>query len=153
MNNKMNRLFTFLWVSFAVMLALIVGIIAYDFYLEDEAVSDVSQGEKVSKKKLRRIRQVKRSESETRIAETRARTPEAVTEEEGDDEQPKTESEIAYEEWEKIFDGLVKLQNEGNKPTAKQVADFKAAFDKLSDETKLENIPHAQNLFADDSIE
>ena len=52
-----------------------------------------------------------------------------------------------------MFDGLVKLQNEGNKPTAKQVADFKAVFDKLSDEVKLENIPHAQNLFTDASID
>jgi hypothetical protein len=60
---------------------------------------------------------------------------------------------MAYEEWEKVFDGLVKLQNEGKSPTAKQVADFKAAFDKLSDEVKLENIPHAQNLFTDVSIE
>ena len=73
--------------------------------------------------------------------------------EEGDNEQPKTELEIAYEEWEKVFDRLVKLQNEGNKPTSNQIADFKAAFDKLSDEVKLENIPHAQNLFTDASID
>ena len=92
MNNKMNRLFAFLWISFAMMLALIVGVIAFDVYSEDEAVSDVSQGEKVSKKKLRRIRQVKRSESETRIAEPMERMPEAVTEEEGDDEPSKTDA-------------------------------------------------------------
>ena len=153
MNNKMNRLFTFLWISFAMMLTIVVGVIAVDVYSEDEAESVVSQGEKISKKKLRRIRQVKRSEPETRIAETRARMPEAVTEEEGDDEPPKTDAEVAYEEWEKLFDGLVKLQNEGKRPTTKQVADFKAAFDKLSDEVKLENIPHAQNLFTDASIE
>ena len=48
---------------------------------------------------------------------------------------------------------MVKLQNEGNEPSVKQVADFKAAFDKLSDEVKLENIPHAQNLFTDASID
>ena len=153
MNNKMNRFFTIFWILLAMMLTIVVGVIAFDVYLEDEAVSDVSQGEKVSKKKPRRIRQVKRSELEARIAEPMERTPEAVTEEEGDDEPPKTDAEVAYEAWEKLFDGLVKLQNEGNKPTAKLVADFKAAFDKLSDETKLENIPHAQNLFADDSIE
>ena len=68
-------------------------------------------------------------------------------------EEPKSEAEINYEEWEKLFDGLVKFQNEGKRPTAKQVADFKAAFDKLSDEVKLENIPHAQNLFTDASID
>ena len=113
MNNKMNRLFTFLWISLAMMLTIVVGVIAFDVYLEDEAESVVSQGEKVSKKKPRRIRQVKRSELEARIAEPMERTPETVTEEEGDDEPPKTDAEVAYEAWEKLFDGLVKLQNEG----------------------------------------
>ena len=148
-----NRFFTIFWVSFAMMLTIVVGVIAVDVYSEDEAESVVLQGEKISKKKPRRIRQVKRSEPETRIAETRARMPEVVTEEEGDDEPPKTDAEVAYEAWEKLFDGLVKIQNEGKRPTAKQVADFKAAFDRLSDEVKLENIPHAQNLFSDASIE
>jgi hypothetical protein len=73
--------------------------------------------------------------------------------EDGDNDPPKNESEIVYEVWEKLFEGLVKLQNEGKRPTTKQVADFKVAFDRQSDEVKLENIPHAQNLFTDASIE
>ena len=148
----MNRLFTFLWISIAMMLALIVGIIAYDFCPQDEGEIGVLQEARVAEKKRRKIKQVRTIDSETKPIETEAQLVEDIVEE-SDDEPQKTESEIAYEEWEKVFDGLVKLQNEGKRPTAKQVADFKAAFDKLSDETKLENIPHAQNLFTDDSIE
>ena len=97
-------------------------------------------------------RQVGRIGSAAKSVDTEAQIVEDVIQE-CDNSPLKTESEIVYEEWEKVFDGLVKLQNEGNKPTTKQVADFKAAFDKLSDEVKLENIPHAQNLFTDASIE
>jgi hypothetical protein len=153
MSDTMNkRFFTIFWVSFAMMLALIVGVIAYDFCLEDEGELGVLQEERIAEKKRRKIKQVRTIDSETKPIETEAQLVEDVVGE-GDDEPQKTESEIAYEEWEKIFDGLVKLQNEGKRPTAKQVADFKAAFDKLSDEVKLENIPHAQNLFTDASIE
>ena len=148
-----NRFFTILWVSFAVMLALIVGIIAYDFCLEDEGELGVLQEERIAEKKRRKIKQVRTIDSETKPIETEAQIVEDVFVEDGDNEPLKTESEIVYEEWEKVFDGLVKLQNEGKRPTTKQVADFKVAFDKLSDETKVENIPHAQNLFTDDSIE
>lgn len=147
-----NRFFIILWVYFAVMLALIVGIIAYDFCLEDEGEIGVLQEERIAEKKRRRIRQVGRIGSAAKSVDTEAQIVEDVIQE-CDNSPLKTESEIVYEEWEKVFDGLVKLQNEGNKPTTKQVADFKAAFDKLSDEVKLENIPHAQNLFTDASIE
>ena len=147
-----KRFLTILWVSFAVMLALIVGIIAYDFCPQDEGEIGVLQEERVAEKKRRRIRQVGRIGSAIKSVDTEAQIVEDVIQE-CDNEPLKTESEIVYEAWEKLFDGLVKLQNEGNKPTTKQVADFKAAFDKLSDEVKLENIPHAQNLFTDASID
>ncbi len=148
----MNRLSTILWVAFAMMLALIVGVIAYDFCSQDEGESGILQEEQVVEKKRRKIKQVRTIDSETGPTETEAQLVEDIIEE-GDNESQKTESEIAYEEWEKVFDRLVKLQNEGNEPSVKQVADFKAAFDKLSDEVKLENIPHAQNLFTDASID
>ena len=148
-----KRFFTIFWVSFAMMLALIVGVIAYDFCSEDEVESEILQEEIVAEKKRRKIKQVGRIGSAAKSVDTEAQIVEDVIVEDGDNERPKTESEIAYEEWEKIFDGLVRFQNEGKRPTAKQVADFKAAFDKLSDEVKLENIPHAQNLFTDASID
>ena len=148
-----KRFFTIFWVSFAMMLALIVGVIAYDFCSEDEVESEILQEEIVAEKKRRKIKQVGRIGSAAKSVDNEAQIVEDVIVEDGDNERPKTESEIAYEEWEKIFDGLVRFQNEGKRPTAKQVADFKAAFDKLSDEVKLENIPHAQNLFTDASID
>lgn len=148
----MNRLFTILWVAFAMMLALIVGIIVLDVYSEDEVESEIQQEKRVAEKNQRKIRSVENVDSEMRAAEQEINFSKDIIEE-GDNEQPKTELEIAYEEWEKVFDRLVKLQNEGNKPTSNQIADFKAAFDKLSDEVKLENIPHAQNLFTDASID
>ena len=148
-----NRFFTIFWVSFAMMFALIVGVIVYDFCSEDEVESEILQEEIVAEKKRRKIKQVERIGSAAKSVDAEAQIVEDVIEEGGDNEQPKTESEIAYEEWEKVFDGLVKRQNEGKRPTAKQVDDFKAAFDKLSDEVKLESIPHAQNLFTDASID
>ena len=148
-----NRFFTIFWVSFAMMLALIVGVIVYDFCSEDEVESEILQEEIVAEKKRRKIKQVGRIGSAAKPVDTEAQLVEYVVEGESDNESSKTVSVMAYEEWEKIFDGLVKLQNEGKSPTAKQVADFKAAFDRLSDEVKLENIPHAQNLFTDASIE
>ena len=148
-----NRFFTIFWVSFAMMLALIVGVIVYDFCSEDEVESEILQEEIVAEKKRRKIKQVGRIGSAAKPVDTEAQLVEYVVEGESDNESSKTVSVMAYEEWEKIFDGLVKRQNEGKSPTAKQVADFKAAFDRLSDEVKLENIPHAQNLFTDASIE
>ena len=148
----MNRLFTILWGALAMMLAIIVGVIVYDFCSEDEVESEILQEEIVAEKKRRKIRSVENIDFKVKAAEQEIHSSKDSIED-GDNEQPKTELEIAYEEWEKVFDGLVKLQNEGNKPTSNQIADFKAAFDKLSDEVKLENIPHAQNLFTDASIE
>ena len=145
---RMNRLFIILWISLAMMLTLIVIIIVYDFCAEDEVGVVKSQEIYGANKKQRKIRLVENIDA----VEQEIRSSKDIVEE-SDNEQPKTESEIAYEEWEKIFDGLVKLQNEGKSPTAKQVADFKAAFDRLSDAVKLENIPHAQNLFTDVSID
>ena len=147
-----NRFFTIFWVSFAMMFALIVGVIVYDFCSEDEGESEILQEEIVAEKKRRKIKQVGRIGSAAKSVDTEAQIVEDVIQE-CDNEPLKTESEIVYEEWEKVFDGLVKLQNEGNKPIAEQVADFKAAFDKLSDEVKLENISHAQNLFTAASID
>lgn len=149
----MSRLFVIFWITFAVMLAIIVGIIACDFYCEDEVASVALQEGSVIQRRQRKIRKTQRFESETQIVEAKERLLDDVQDEEGDNEPPKTDAEVAYEAWSKLFDGLVKLQNEGNKPTTKQVADFKTAFDKLSDEVKIENIPHAQNLFTDASIE
>jgi hypothetical protein len=148
----MNRLFTILWGALAMMLAIIVGVIVYDFCSEDEVESEILQEEIVAEKKRRKIRSVENIDFKVKAAEQEIHSSKDSIED-SDNEQPKTELEIAYEEWEKVFDGLVKLQNEGNKPTSNQIADFKAAFDKLSDEVKLENIPHAQNLFTDASIE
>ena len=148
----MNRLFAILWASFAMMLALIVGIIVLDVYSEDEVESEIQQEKRVAEKNQRKIKSVENVDSEVRVVGQEIHSSKDIIEE-GDNEQPKTELEIAYEEWEKVFDRLVKLQNEGNKPTSNQIADFKAAFDKLSDEVKLENIPHAQNLFTDASID
>ena len=148
----MNRLFAILWASFAMMLALIVGIIVLDVYSEDEVESEIQQEKRVAEKNQRKIKSVENVDSEVRVVGQEIHSSKDIIEE-GDNEQPKTELEIAYEEWEKVFDRLVKLQNEGNKPTSNQIADFMAAFDKLSDEVKLENIPHAQNLFTDASID
>ena len=147
-----NHFFIILWVSFAMMLAIIVGIIVYDFCVEDEVGVVKSQEIYGSNKNQRKVRPVENVDSEVVAVEQEIRSSKDIVEE-SDNEPQKTKSEIAYEEWEKVFDGLVKLQNEGKSPTAKQVADFKAGFDKLSDEVKLENIPHAQNLFTDASIE
>lgn len=148
----MNRLFIILWISLVMMLTLIVSIIVYDFCAEDEVGVMKSQEIYGANKKQRKIRLVENIDSEVKVAEQEINLSKDIIEE-GDNEPLKTESEMAYEEWEKVFDGLVKLQNEGKRPTAKQVADFKAAFDKLSDEVKLENIPHAQNLFTDAAID
>lgn len=148
----MNRLFIILWISLVMMLTLIVSIIVYDFCAEDEVGVMKSREIYGANKKQRKIRLVENIDSEVKVAEQEINLSKDIIEE-GDNEPLKTESEMAYEEWEKVFDGLVKLQNEGKRPTAKQVADFKAAFDKLSDEVKLENIPHAQNLFTDASID
>lgn len=148
----MNRLFIILWISLAMMLTLIVSIIGYDFCAEDKVGVVKSQEIYGANKNQRKVRPVENVDSEVGAVEQEIRSFKDIAEE-SDNEQPKIESEIAYEEWEKIFDGLVKLQNEGKSPTAKQVADFKAAFEKLSDEVKIENIPHAQNLFMDASID
>ena len=149
----MNRLYIIFWVSFAVVLALIVGIIAYDFCCENELAPVASQEGRIIQRRQWKIKNAQNIESEEQIVELKERFQDDVQDEKGDIEPPKTDAEVAYEEWEKVFDGLVKLQNEGNRPSAKQVADFKAAFDKLLDEVKLENIPHAQNLFTDASID
>lgn len=148
----MNRLFIILWISLAMTLTLIVSIIVYDFCAEDEVGVVKSQEIYGANKKQRKIRLVENIDSEVGAVEQEIPSSKDIVEE-SHNVPSKTASEIAYEEWEKIFDGLVKFQNEGNKPTTKQVVDFKAAFDKLSDEVKLENIPHAQNLFTDASIE
>ena len=147
----MNRLFTILWGALAITLTLLVGVIVRDFFfveVAEESAEEISPRKKQAKKKVfaaatdksvSAVSQMKVAYEAEEISET--------------NEEPKSEAEINYEEWEEVFDGLVKLQNEGNKPSVKQVANFKAAFDKLSDEAKLENIPHAQNLFRDESIE
>jgi predicted HicB family RNase H-like nuclease len=131
------------------MLALLVGIIAYQFFLMGVAEKSAEEVFPVGKE-----RQNKVSEIVVDNSVLTQRKEECEAEEISEtNEESKSEAEINYEAWSKLFDGLVKLQNEGNKPTTKQVADFKAAFDKLSDEVKLENIPHAQNLFTDVSID
>jgi hypothetical protein len=132
-----------------IMLTLLVGIIAYQFFLMGVAEKSAEEVSPVEKE-----RQNKVSEDVVNKSVLTQRKEECEAEEISEtNEESKSEAEINYEAWSKLFDGLVKLQNEGNKPTTKQVADFKAAFDKLSDEVKLENIPHAQNLFTDASIE
>ena len=147
----MDHLSKFMWAFIAITLTLLVGVIARDlFFVEvaEESAEEISPRKKQAKKK---VFEAATDKSISAVSQTKvAYEAEEIFE---TNEEPKSEAEINYEEWEKIFDGLVKLQNEGKRPTAKQVADFKAAFDKLSDETKLENIPHAQNLFTDDSIE
>jgi hypothetical protein len=148
----MHRLFIILWISLAMMLTLIVSIIVYDFCAEDEVGVVKSQEIYRVNKKQRKIRLVESVDSEVGAVEQEIHSSKDIVEE-SNDEPSKTEMEIAYEEWEKVFDRLVILQNGGNKPMSNQIADFKAAFDKLSDEVKLENIPHAQNLFTDASIE
>jgi hypothetical protein len=147
----MDHLLKFMWVFIAITLTLLVGVIARDlFFVEvaEESAEEIFPRKKQAKKKVSAaatdksvsaVSQMKVAYEAEEISET--------------NEEPKSEAEINYEEWEKVFDGLVKLQNEGKRPTTKQVADFKAAFDRLSDEVKLENIPHAQNLFTDASIE
>lgn len=141
----------FMWVFIAITLTLLVGVIVRDFFfveVAEESAEEIFPRKKQAKKKVfaaatdksvSAVSQMKVAYGAEEISET--------------NEEPKFEAEINYEEWEEVFDGLVKLQNEGNKPSVKQVADFKAAFDKLSDEVKLENIPHAQNLFTDASID
>ena len=51
----MNRLFAILWASFAMMLALIVGIIVLDVYSEDEVESEIQQEKRVAEKNQRKI--------------------------------------------------------------------------------------------------
>jgi hypothetical protein len=61
MSDTMNkRFFTIFWVSFAMMLALIVGVIVYDFCSEGEGGVEILREKRVSEKKRRRIRQVGR---------------------------------------------------------------------------------------------
>ena len=147
----MDHLLKFMWVFITITLTLLVGVIVRDFFfveVAEESAEEIFPREKQAKKKVfaaatdksvSAVSQMKVAYEAEEIFET--------------NEEPKSEAEINYEAWEKIFDELVKFQNEGNRPTAKHVADFKAAFDKLSDEVKLENIPHAQNLFTDASID
>lgn len=147
----MDHLLKFMWVFITITLTLLVGVIVRDFFfveVAEESAEEIFPRKKQAKKKVfaaatdksvSAVSQMKVAYEAEEISET--------------NEEPKSEAEINYEEWEKVFDGLVKLQNEGKSPTAKQVAGFKAAFDKLSDDEKLENIPHAQNLFTDASIE
>lgn len=147
----MDHLLKFMWVFITITLTLLVGVIVRDFFfveVAEESAEEIFPRKKQAKKKVfaaatdksvSAVSQMKVAYEAEEIFET--------------NEEPKSEAEINYEEWEKIFDELVKFQNEGNGPTTKQVADFKAAFDKLSDEVKLENIPHAQNLFTDASID
>ena len=149
--NFMDHLLKFMWVFITITLTLLVGVIVRDFFfveVAEESAEEIFPREKQAKKKVfaaatdksvSAVSQMKVAYEAEEIFET--------------NEEPKSEAEINYEEWEKIFDELVKFQNEGNRPTTKQVADFKAAFDELSDEVKLENIPHAQNLFTDASID
>ena len=147
----MDHLLKFMWAFIAITLTLLVGVIARDFFfveVAEESAEEIFPRKKQAKKK---VFAVSTDKSVSAVSQMKvAYEAEEISE---TNEEPKSEAEINYEEWEKVFDGLVKLQNEGNKPTTKQVADFKAAFDKLSDEVKIENIPHAQNLFTDASID
>ena len=147
----MDHLLKFMWVFITITLTLLVGVIVRDFFfveVAEESAEEIFPRKKQVKKKVFADATDK---SVSAVSQSKvAYEAEEISEM---NEEPKSEPEINYEAWSKLFDGLVKLQNEGNKPTIKQVADFKAAFDKLSDEVKLENIPHAQNLFTDASIE
>lgn len=69
------------------------------------------------------------------------------------DEEHPTPQELALSAWEKAFDGFVKLQEDEKwKPSEADIAKFKVLFDKMDAEQRLEQIPHAQNLFSDASF-
>ena len=74
----MNRLFTILWGALAMMLAIIVGVIVYDFCSEDEVESEILQEEIVAEKKRRKIKQVRTIDSETGPTETEAQLVEDI---------------------------------------------------------------------------
>ena len=150
---RMDRLLKFMWVFVVIMPALLAGIITREFFAEETV--EVSERQESARKKHRQKKRMSNVvvEGETAYSSSSIMVEREMVAVAETDEESKPECEINYESWVKIFDGLVKLQNEGNKPTQRQVADFKAAFDKLSDEVKLENIPHAQNLFTDVSID
>jgi len=79
-----------------------------------------------------------------------------ASEEEGaqSEDEPETPEEKAQAAYEKVFDAFVaKQEKESWKPTAADVVRYKAAFDTLTAEQKLEEIPHAQNLFEDTAFD
>ena len=69
------------------------------------------------------------------------------------DEEQLTPQEFALSAWEKAFDGFVKQQEDEKwKPSEADIAKFKALFDEMDAEQRLEQVPHAQNLFSDASF-
>lgn len=64
-----------------------------------------------------------------------------------------TEQERVLAVWEQSFDVFVKRQDDETwKPAETEIAQFKALFDKMDVAQRLEQIPHAQNLFSDASF-
>lgn len=75
--------------------------------------------------------------------------PEVVAIEVPDDPQP-TVQERALAAWEQAFEQIVQQQEtEGWRPTQQDIARFKALFDGMDSQMRLEQIPHAQHLFND----
>lgn len=89
----------------------------------------------------------------TLAEETSVTNDEPVEAEAEDEPEQLTPQEQALANWEKSFDGFVKLQESENwKPSEMDIAKFKALFDEMDAEQRLEQIPHAQNLFLDASF-
>lgn len=75
--------------------------------------------------------------------------PEAVAIEVPIDPQP-TGQERALAAWEQAFEQIVQRQESKEwRPSQEDIARFKALFDGMDREMRLEQIPHAQNLFTD----
>jgi len=69
------------------------------------------------------------------------------------EDEPETPEEKAQAAYEEAFDAFVAQQEkEGWKPTPADIVRYKKLFDTLTDEQKLEEIPHAQNLFEDSAF-
>lgn len=152
----MNRILIVLWSMVAIMLVFLASMVVVRKDADDSETGYKTESRAFNGESRRRVADVAGRPDVDNRAVASAESSSERNEEDvpGPDEPPPlTQAEIDYEEWEKLFDRLVKYQDDrGEAPSQKQIADFKSAFDKLSDDVKLENIPHAQNLFSDLSI-
>lgn len=90
--------------------------------------------------------------SKVEVSEPDDEPAEDAAGDESKEEQP-TQQELALANWEKSFDGFVKLQEDEKwTPSETDIAKFKTLFDKMDAEQRLEQVPHAQNLFSDASF-